>query len=169
MGICYFYEMENIYQPPVAPSADHWPDSRKSGRALAILGLVLFYGPFFSIMLVLFIVFASVKEAVSTARLEVQLEQSFWILVLGFFVGFIGLFLLLVALLKRHNREPWFFWCSVSASGLWCIFLVPLGTLVGGIVLTIFMLRRREFLDASVKMQGGLELLTVEDLPEQEP
>lgn len=149
--------MENMYEAPETEPKRDEPDARELGRGYAIAGLLCFYAPFVSAAIVLFLLVSSVAGSASEARVTVRVEDSLWILALGFFVGLVGVFLMLVALLQKHNREPWFFWCTLSASLMWCFLLLPVGPLVGVVVLVIFLFRREEFLDSSLRMQGGIE------------
>ncbi len=151
--------MDNVYEAPESELEQNIPDSKVTGREIAILGLLLFYGPFFGVAGVIAILVSSFRNISGNVTVDIRVADSIWMIALGFFVGLVGVFLMLVALLQKHNREPWFFWCTVSASVLWCTLLFPIGCFVGALILGIFLFRRKEFLDPEIKMKGGIEFI----------
>ena len=77
--------------------------------------------------------------------LNLAIFEALMSTVVGLGVGVVGAGLMGVAL-YQNNREKWFYKNALVASILWCVLLFPLGLVVGGIMLVVFLKRRSQFL-----------------------
>jgi len=64
--------------------------------------------------------------------------------VIGFFLLLVALILLTVSVVGLNYRTKWLFWTLIIYSTL-LLFMVPVGTLLGIIVLIMLVINRREF------------------------
>ena len=121
-----------------------------SGRRWAILGLLLYCAPFVGAVLTA-MALVSTFEALENSSgadpemLNLAIFEALMSTVVGLGVGVAGAGLMGVAL-YQNNREKWFYKNALVASILWCVLLFPLGLVVGGIMLVVFLKRRSQFL-----------------------
>jgi len=117
------------------------------GKALAAIGLVLMALPFFGLLWAIYGM-ASVfwpsgppdSEAVG-ASINLSITAMLW----GLIIGIPGVVFVLIAALKKNNRQRWFYRCAVALSAGWCILFFPMGILIGGYLLFVFKSRKSEF------------------------
>lgn len=138
------------YTPPNAESASDGSAGGAKGGWVARIGLALFAGPVLGMigtvigMVRAFSTLAENSDATSEA-LASDISVALISMMIGIGLGFVGLILILVALLAIGNREKWFFWCSVILSIIWCLVIFPYGAIVGIPILILFIVKRAEF------------------------
>jgi len=138
-------EADNPYSPP-----NSIPDPVYKSSWLSVLGLILYAAPIYGFticgiqMIRTFDVIAAEGRpdaAVLAGKISVALLSLVW----GSAPGLIGAILILVSLLKIKDRRLWFFKWGIGLSIVWCIFLFPIGCIIGGPLLFIFLKRKSEF------------------------
>lgn len=125
------------------------------GRKTAILGLILFAGPFLGALATAFFMNEAFDElgargAADPYTLDGTLTGAIWAAVISLLVGLIGFAMILIALLKLNNRDNWFFYNSIIMAGFWCLLTAPLGVFFGGVILVVFIKRKPEFFPPAV-------------------
>lgn len=68
----------------------------------------------------------------------------------GFLFGWPGLALILTGMIAGRARERWIFWGGITCSVLWLI-AFPSGTIIGVLVITVFLWKRTEFFQKLTK------------------
>lgn len=75
------------------------------------------------------------------------IQHTIFLVILGYGIGFIGLILLVIALVKNRYRAEWFFWFLVIY-GVIVMGTFPIIGLAFGIFFLVYCLtKRREFLN----------------------
>lgn len=148
--------MPSPYKPPEPPisTVDGAITKRRGGRKTAILGLILFAGPFLGVLLTAFFMVETFNqlsaEGSEPAGLAENISGATRAAIISLFVGIAGFVVILFALLKFKNRETWFFYNSVIMASLWCLLMIPLGLFFGGAIIIMFIKRKPEFFPPAV-------------------
>ncbi len=123
----------------------------KAGRYLAILGTACQLGSVVGLigamigMANAFKTLGGTHSVSDPAVLSGGLGYSLFITAIGFFVGLIGLILLIIALTASRYRARWFFWFLVIY-GVLLLFFFPSGTAFGLFFLVYCLTKTQEFL-----------------------
>ena len=128
--------------------------SNRTGRALAILGLLLQIGPLVGmgcamVSMVSFQDKLMVRGGVDQSALQLPLAQMFAPVIIGFAVGVVGAVLMVLALTVCRYRAEWFFW-FVVVFGVLSLGAFPIGTGFGVFFLVYALTKRDEFLKKPV-------------------
>ena len=122
----------------------------KTGKNLAIAGAVLQLGPVIGLAGTVLAMMAEF-DAIGTrgvgdpSRLSVSIGHVLNSTLVGLIIGFIGLVLLTVSLVKCRYRAEWFFWFLVIYGGF-ALFAFPVGSAFGIFFLVYCLTKRHEFL-----------------------
>jgi hypothetical protein len=119
------------------------------GKYVAISGLLLFWAPLWGIADSYFIMASSFQEitlfGTNEPRIAAdEMSSAAMSTALGFLLCIVALILLAVSVVGLNYRTSWLFWALVIYSTL-LLFMIPLGTLFGLIVLTVLVLNRKKF------------------------
>lgn len=120
------------------------------GRLIAGLGLVLFTGPIWGMLLTVFGMFRAFDTigdagTGSPDAMSQDVMVALTTTAIGIVVGAVGGVLVLVAFLVAKNREPWFFQLSILLSVFWCLMLFPFGLIIGLPISILFVAKRQQF------------------------
>ena len=144
--------MDSPYHPPESePRKDVILAARcTKGRPLAIIGLTLMTGPVFGILGTIYAMsgaFAKLGHGggSDSEYLARQITLSLYSTAIGVVAGLIGAAMVLTAIFAFRNRERWLYIPTLILSGLWGLFLFPVGLVVGGFIITLLIQRRGEF------------------------
>ena len=66
----------------------------------------------------------------------------------GASIGLLGVIIVSIVLFSGRNRERWFYRCTIGLAIAWCVFLFPIGLVVGAYLIIIFVNKRQEFVPA---------------------
>ena len=124
------------------------------GKYLAISGLVLQLGPVFGMVntaACMIRAFSRLHNASTQApeALASDISLALYTIAIGMGVSIIGIILLCIALFGTKYRAPWFKTAMWILSILW-LFNIPIGTIIGIIVIIYLSNHRNEF-----TQQGG--------------
>lgn len=124
--------------------------ARDRGRWIATLGIALFTGPVWGILVSAATMFRTFSEidtdgAASPDALSHGVTLALASTGIGIAAGILGVPFILAALLGWKIRERRFFWWSVILSAYWCVAIFPYGLAVGLPVLILFVTKRSEF------------------------
>jgi hypothetical protein len=119
------------------------------GKYIAILGLLLFWAPLWGLADTYFIMSSSFQEitlfgANDTKIPRDEMSSAALSTALGFLLCLVALILLAVSVVGLNYRTSWLFWALVVYSIL-LLFMKPIGTLFGLIVLVLLVLNRKKF------------------------
>lgn len=122
------------------------------GRALALWGAWLQVGLILGILGMVIEMIRSFRlhreSTVSAEELAIEISAGMNLSMVGMLASLVGMILLLVALFYSKYRAPWFFWFMAIYAGL-SLLAIPIGTVIGIIVLVHIILRRDEFRSGS--------------------
>jgi len=119
------------------------------GKYVAISGLLLFFAPLWGVADLYFIMASSFQEITlfGTNAPEIapdEMSSAAMSTAIGLLLCMVGLILLAVSVVGLNYRTSWLFWTLVIYSTL-LLFIIPIGTLFGLIVLTVLVLNRKKF------------------------
>lgn len=119
------------------------------GKYIAILGLLLFWAPLLGLADSYLIMSSSFQEITLFGTNEPkipreQMSSAALTTVIGFLLSIVALTLLAVSVVGLNYRTKWLFWALTVYSTL-LLFMVPVGTLFGSIVLVLLVLSRKKF------------------------
>jgi hypothetical protein len=119
------------------------------GKYVAILGLLLFWAPLWGIVDSYLVMSSSFQEITLFGTNEPEISQeemssAALSYVIGLFLFLVALILLTVSIVGLNYRTKWLFWVLIIYSTL-LLFMFPLGTLFGIIVLVLLIISRRKF------------------------
>jgi hypothetical protein len=121
----------------------------KTGKRLAIAGLVLQLGPIIGFAATIIGMVRAFNKLASggLGRPEALAEDIGLAIIgtaIGLSVGIVGLVLIFVALIKFKYRERWFYWVMMGMS-MWWLVGFPVGTVLGILTVVYLVSNRREF------------------------
>ena len=119
------------------------------GKYVAVLGLLLFWAPLWGIVDSYLIMSSSFQEITLFGASEPEISQeemssAVWSTVIGFFIFLVALCLLTFSVVGLNYRTKWLFWALTIYSTL-LLFMFPVGTLLGIVVLATLVLTRNKF------------------------
>ena|SRR6266853_6153541 len=121
------------------------------GRRLALIGAFLQLGTPIGMvgtaigMLHAFKTLESSSGTADPQRLSANIGEVLIATAIGASLSFIGMVLICIALFASRYRAPWLFWFLVIYGGI-LLFVFPLGTVIGIIILIFCFIQRQEFL-----------------------
>ena len=123
--------------------------NESTGKKIGIAGLILQLAPPAGFAFHFYWMMRSVSlmdevSAESEAQLAAHLENAQLASNVGSIVGLIGLALIWLALARYKLRARWFFWWIVPV-GILLLPAIPVGTLVGAILLGYILVNRKQF------------------------
>ena len=138
--------------------SDHLPPPNR-GKWLARIGVALYTGPIWGVLgtvVGMIGAFNTLAEQTEVAPQDLAEDIGFAMRtsLMGLIIGFVGVILILVALMHAKNREKWFFRVTVFLSLFWCVVLFPLGLVVGLPILILFVRKRAEFGPTATEAAG---------------
>jgi len=138
----------NPYHPPSSDSSTFLPVS-KTGHRLALLGVLLQIFPVIGIIWSVIKMKAAMTDPGHAGQDVGALAAHIGTIVLATCIALsgalLGLVFLAVALLKYRYRTPWSFWFLVIYGAL-SLFVFPIGTVIGVLLLTYALTKKPEFL-----------------------
>jgi hypothetical protein len=119
------------------------------GKYVAILGLFLFWAPLWGIVDSYLIMSSSFQEITLFGANEPKISQekmssAAFSTVIGFFLVLVALCLLIFSVVGLNYRAKWVYWALIMYSTL-LLFIFPVGTLLGIIVLVTLVFSRKKF------------------------
>ncbi|MDC8831377.1 hypothetical protein [Alteromonas gilva] len=119
------------------------------GKYVAIFGLLLFWAPLWGIVDSYLIMSSSFQEITLFGENKPEIskeEMSSAALstILGLFLSLVAICLLTLSVVGLNYRTRWLFWVLIIYSAL-LLFIFPVGTFVGLVVLVSLVLSRKKF------------------------
>ena len=119
------------------------------GKYVAIFGLLLFWAPLWGIVDSYLIMSSSFQEITLFGENKPEIskeEMSSAALstILGLFLSLVAVCLLTLSVVGLNYRTRWLFWVLIIYSAL-LLFIFPVGTFVGLVVLASLVLSRKKF------------------------
>ena len=144
--------MNNPYDTPnAAPQIDSGLKEFPKFRKLAITGIILLTGPFFGLLgtvIGMSRAYATLSVSEGDADPELlagDISVALLTTLYGALIGLLGVVIVSVVLFSGRNRERWFYRCTIGLAIAWCVFLFPIGLVVGSYLIIIFVNKRQEF------------------------
>lgn len=130
-----------------------------NAKQLAVWGIILQFG--FMIGLIgtiigMLRVFAELSQSGQTnpEALAWHISYAFYAEAAGLLISLLGVILLLIALIGLKYRAPWFKTVMWILSILW-LFSIPIGTILGIVVMIYLSKHKDEFTEAKTQPNGG--------------
>lgn len=121
----------------------------KKGRTLALWGAYLQLGAVICLLLAVIRMIGAFGKEGSTASAETLADNISAAIaaptLIGSVLSLVGLVFLMVTLFKSKYRAPWFFWFMVIYAVL-NLFALPIGTILGVIILVYTIPKKEEFM-----------------------
>lgn len=119
------------------------------GKYVAIFGLLLFWAPLWGIVDSYLIMSSSFQEITlfGDNKPEISKEEmssAALSTILGLFLSLVAICLLTLSVVGLNYRTTWLFWVLIIYSAL-LLFIFPVGTFVGLVVLVLLVLSRKKF------------------------
>jgi hypothetical protein len=119
------------------------------GKYVAILGVIIFWAPLWGIVDSYLIMSSSFQEITLFGANEPKISQekmssAAFSTVIGFFLVLVALCLLILSVVGLNYRAKWVYWALIIYSTL-LLFIFPVGTLLGIIVLVTLAFSRKKF------------------------
>jgi hypothetical protein len=119
------------------------------GKYVAILGVIIFWAPLWGIVDSYLIMSSSFQEITLFGANEPKISQekmssAAFSTVIGFFLVLVALCLLIFSVVGLNYRAKWVYWALIIYSTL-LLFIFPVGTLLGIIVLVTLVFSRKKF------------------------
>ena len=119
------------------------------GKYVAILGVIIFWAPLWGIVDSYLIMSSSFQEITLFGANEPKISQekmssAAFSTVIGFFLVLVALCLLILSVVGLNYRAKWVYWALIIYSTL-LLFILPVGTLLGIIVLVTLAFSRKKF------------------------
>jgi glucan phosphoethanolaminetransferase (alkaline phosphatase superfamily) len=119
------------------------------GKYVAVVGLMLFWAPLWGIVDTYLIMTSSFQEITLFGPNEPKISQeemssAALSIAIGFILFLVALCLLTFLVVGLNYRTKWLFWTLIIYSTL-LLFMFPIGTLFGIIVLVALVLSRKKF------------------------
>lgn len=119
------------------------------GKYVAILGVIIFWAPLWGIVDSYLIMSSSFQEITLFGANEPKVSQekmssAAFSTVIGFFLVLVALCLLIFSVVGLNYRAKWVYWALTMYSTL-LLFIFPVGTLLGIIVLVTLAFSRKKF------------------------